>query len=161
VQAISPATNVNLNAEKIQLVKCFMFTRCGICCASNFRTPARRAGFENFWPSVSGQPADDGWKGRRTKPSADSAGQNDRAPHNNRVGLAHESETVTVAAIEAGIPTLVEALEIIATFHLMIRRKAEVGLTPWIERARASRPCTHNPAPCALRSEGYRKAAAK
>jgi transposase len=47
-------------------------------------------------------------------------------------------ETVTVAAIEAGVPTLVEAREIIADFHLMIRRKAVAGLTPWIERARTS-----------------------
>jgi hypothetical protein len=39
----------DLNAEKIQRVKCFMFTRCGICRASNFRTPARLVGFENFW----------------------------------------------------------------------------------------------------------------
>jgi transposase len=49
-----------------------------------------------------------------------------------------KAETITVAAIEAGIPALVEAREIIAEFHLMIRRKAEVGLTPWIERARSS-----------------------
>ena len=49
-----------------------------------------------------------------------------------------KAETVTVAAIEAGVPALVEAREIIAEFHLMIRRKAVAGLTPWIERARAS-----------------------
>lgn len=50
-----------------------------------------------------------------------------------------KAETVTVAAIEAGVPTLVEAREIIAEFHLMIRRrKTEEGLIPWIERARAS-----------------------
>jgi transposase len=48
------------------------------------------------------------------------------------------AETVTVAAIEAGAPNLVEAREINAEFHLMIRRKAEAGLTRWIERARAS-----------------------
>jgi transposase len=52
--------------------------------------------------------------------------------------LLTKAETVTVAAIEAGVPTLVEAREIIAEFHLMIRRKTEVGLTTWIERARAS-----------------------
>jgi transposase len=45
---------------------------------------------------------------------------------------------VTVAAIEAGIPTLVEAREIIAEFHMMIRRKVVTGLTPWIDRARVS-----------------------
>jgi transposase len=52
--------------------------------------------------------------------------------------LLSKAETVTVAAIEAGVPTLVEAREIIAAFHFMIRRKAEAGLAPWIERARAS-----------------------
>jgi transposase len=52
--------------------------------------------------------------------------------------LLTKAETVTVAAIEAGLPTLVEAREIIAEFHLMIRRKVEAGFTPWIERARAS-----------------------
>jgi transposase len=52
--------------------------------------------------------------------------------------LLTKAETVTVAAIEAGVPTLVEAREIIAEFHLMIRRKTEGGLIPWIERARAS-----------------------
>jgi transposase len=52
--------------------------------------------------------------------------------------LLTKAETVTVAAIEAGVPNLVEAREIIAEFHLMIRRKAEAGLTLWIERARAS-----------------------
>jgi len=52
--------------------------------------------------------------------------------------LLTKAETVTVAAIEAGVPTLVEAREIIAEFHLMIRRNTEAGLSPWIERARAS-----------------------
>jgi hypothetical protein len=32
-----------------------------------------------------------------------------------------KAETVTVAALEAGVPSLVEAREIIAEFHLMIR----------------------------------------
>ncbi len=49
-----------------------------------------------------------------------------------------KAETVTVAAIEAGVPNLVEAREIITEFHLIIRRKAGAGLAPWIERARAS-----------------------
>ncbi|MGY4281236.1 transposase [Bradyrhizobium sp. LM2.7] len=49
-----------------------------------------------------------------------------------------KAETVTVAAVEAGAPPLVEAREIIAEFHLMIRRKTKAGLVPWIERARAS-----------------------
>jgi transposase len=49
-----------------------------------------------------------------------------------------KAETVTVAAVEAGVPSLVEAREIIAEFHLMIRRRAAAELAPWIERARAS-----------------------
>ena len=49
-----------------------------------------------------------------------------------------KAETVMVATIEAGVPTLIEAREIITQFHLMIRRRLETGLTPWIERARAS-----------------------
>ena len=44
--------------------------------------------------------------------------------------LLTKAETVTVAAIEAGVPTLVEAREIIAEFHLMIQRKTEAGLIP-------------------------------
>ena len=38
----------DLSAEKIQRVKCFVFTRYGICSCRNFRTPARPAAFENF-----------------------------------------------------------------------------------------------------------------
>jgi len=49
-----------------------------------------------------------------------------------------KAETVTVAAVEAGVPTLVEAREIIAEFHGMIRRKAAAELSPSIERARVS-----------------------
>ena len=49
-----------------------------------------------------------------------------------------KAETITVAAIEASVPTLVEAREIIAEFHLMIRRSAGAELLSWIERARAS-----------------------
>jgi transposase len=49
-----------------------------------------------------------------------------------------KAETVTVAAVEAGVPTLVEAREIIAEFHMMIRRKNAADLTSWIERARTS-----------------------
>jgi transposase len=44
------------------------------------------------------------------------------------------AETVTVAAVETGVPTLVEARTLITGFHEMIRRKAEGELVPWIER---------------------------
>ena len=52
--------------------------------------------------------------------------------------LLTKAENVMVVAIEAGVPALVEAREIITEFHLMIRRRLETGLIPWIERARAS-----------------------
>jgi transposase len=48
-----------------------------------------------------------------------------------------KSETVTVAAIERGAPSLVEAREVIAAFQAMIRKKALADLDIWIERARS------------------------
>jgi transposase len=47
-------------------------------------------------------------------------------------------ETITIAAIEGHVPLLVEAREVIAAFHAMIRKKAHVELEPWLDRARAS-----------------------
>jgi len=49
-----------------------------------------------------------------------------------------KAETVMIAAVEASVPALVEAREIVAVFHALIRRKAVVELTSWIERARES-----------------------
>ena len=49
-----------------------------------------------------------------------------------------KSETVTIAAIEQGVPLLVEAREVITAFHTMIRKKAHVDLDLWLERACAS-----------------------
>lgn len=49
-----------------------------------------------------------------------------------------KSETVMVAAIESGVPSLVEAREIIATFQAMIRKRLLAALDPWIDRARTS-----------------------
>src|SRR5258708_13943976 len=46
-----------------------------------------------------------------------------------------KSETVTIAAIEQGVPLLVEAREVITAFHTMIRKKAHADLDPWLERA--------------------------
>ena len=53
-------------------------------------------------------------KGRRRKPPTHPIRQNDRSPHDDRTGHALKAETVTVAAVETGVPTLVEAREIIA-----------------------------------------------
>jgi transposase len=49
-----------------------------------------------------------------------------------------KAETVMVAAIEGGVPALVNARELIAAFHAMIRRKAVSELNPWIDRGRES-----------------------
>ena len=46
-----------------------------------------------------------------------------------------KGDTVTIAAIEANLPTLVEARTLIDRFHLMIRKKIEVELDPWITDA--------------------------
>ena len=49
-----------------------------------------------------------------------------------------KADSVTVAAIEAGVLALVEARELVARFHTMIRTKTETALDPWIAEARAS-----------------------
>ena len=46
-----------------------------------------------------------------------------------------KSESVTIAAIEDGVPYLVHAREIIADFQSMVRARAEAKLPSWIERA--------------------------
>lgn len=49
-----------------------------------------------------------------------------------------KADVVTVAAIEAGVPLLVKAREIIAGFQGMVRRRALAELDAWLERARPS-----------------------
>jgi transposase len=49
-----------------------------------------------------------------------------------------KAETVTIAAIENGVPLLVEARELIAAFQAMVRNKVDTELTAWIARARSS-----------------------
>ena len=46
-----------------------------------------------------------------------------------------KAETIIVAAVEEGIPAIVEAREMIADFHAMIRRKDAADLSTWIARA--------------------------
>ena len=52
--------------------------------------------------------------------------------------LPSKSETVTIAAIETGVPSLVEARTLILEFQSMIRNKTAVGLKNWLERANQS-----------------------
>lgn len=42
-----------------------------------------------------------------------------------------KADTVTVAAIDAGVPMLVEARSLIDSFHSMIRKKIADDLEPW------------------------------
>jgi transposase len=53
----------------------------------------------------------------------------------NRDNLT-KSDSVTIAAIESGVPPLVAARNIVADFHIMIRRKTDCQLEPWIAVAR-------------------------
>ena len=48
------------------------------------------------------------------------------------------SETVTVAAIEDGVPLLVEARETVAAFQVIVRTRSLDALEPWLERAKTS-----------------------
>jgi transposase len=61
-----------------------------------------------------------------------------RALMTNGRDTLSKSETVTIAVIEQGIPLLVEAREIIAGFHGMIRKRAHGEFEPSLERACAS-----------------------
>ncbi len=46
-----------------------------------------------------------------------------------------KSESVTIAAVEEGVPDLVAARQIISDFHGMVRARAEAQLPAWIDRA--------------------------
>lgn len=48
------------------------------------------------------------------------------------------ADTITIAAIEAGVPMLVEARNLIDRFHSMIRKTVAADLDPWIADASAS-----------------------
>lgn len=50
----------------------------------------------------------------------------------------NKADTVTVAAIQAGVPLLVEAHALIERFHAMIRKKEADQLDPWIAEASGS-----------------------
>lgn len=49
-----------------------------------------------------------------------------------------KADSVTIAAIEAGVPALLDARDLIDRFHAMIRKKIEADLEPWIADASAS-----------------------
>ena len=86
------------------------------------------------------------WATRRRKAEKADGSNLSRAPSARTItrlmtfgrDVLTKSETITVAAIEGGVPLLVEAREIIAAFQAMIRRKSLADLEPWLERARSS-----------------------
>ena len=43
-----------------------------------------------------------------------------------------KADAVTIAAIEIGVPALVEARTLVMRFHTMVRQKTEAELDPWI-----------------------------
>src|SRR5277367_1332214 len=49
-----------------------------------------------------------------------------------------KAESVTVAAIESGVPMVVASRELIAKFQAMVRTKSLADLEPWLEQARSS-----------------------
>ena len=49
-----------------------------------------------------------------------------------------KADAVTIAAIEAGVPMLAEARDLIDRFQAMIRRRFVAELDPWIKEASAS-----------------------
>ena len=53
------------------------------------------------------------------------------------------TQTVILATIDAAVPTLVQAREIVDAFHTLIRRKQEAALDGWLETAAARPPATH------------------
>jgi transposase len=50
----------------------------------------------------------------------------------------NKADTVTIAAIEERVPTVVQARMLIDRFHAMIRKRTEAELDPWMTEARAS-----------------------
>lgn len=99
------------------------------------RLPSRRNRMDDTPPAI----GKDHW--RHLKPSALS-----RVPSSRTFARLMpfgrdtlcKSETVTVAAIETGVPPLVETREIIATVQHMIRKKSLAAFEPWLKRARSS-----------------------
>ena len=86
------------------------------------------------------------WATRRRRTERAPTGPLGRAPSARTVarlmsvgrdGLSR-SETLTVAAIETGVPLLVEARELIASFQGMIRKRAAAELGAWIAQAQSS-----------------------
>jgi transposase len=86
------------------------------------------------------------WAARRRRADKVEAGAIGRTPSARTIARLmtigpdrlSKAETVTVAAVEAGAPMLVEARDLIAAFQAMVRKRSPDDLDPWLDRARAS-----------------------
>ena len=66
--------------------------------------------------------------------SAGSIRQDHRAVHDDRTRPSQQADTLTMAAIEGGVPELLEARGLLDRFHAMVRRKSP-DLDGWIADA--------------------------
>lgn len=82
--------------------------------------------------SASGRPEDDGLKRPTHKTFSGFVGKKTARLMTIGRNLLIKAETVMVAPIQAGVPTLAEPREIINQFHLMIRCRLETGFAPWM-----------------------------
>ena len=85
------------------------------------------------------------WAGRRRQ--ADKAdGALSRAPAARSIARlltvgrdrSSRAEAVMVAAIEGGVPLLVEARDVAAAFQAMVRKRSLAVLDPWLDQAQSS-----------------------
>lgn len=51
------------------------------------------------------------------------------------------TDTVTIAAIEAGVPMLVDARRLVDQFHAMVRKRIASDLDPWLVAASQKSCC--------------------
>jgi transposase len=86
------------------------------------------------------------WTTRRRRSEAVSKQQLQRVPSARTIArlmtikrdCMTKADAVVIAAIESGVPSLVEARTLIDQFHDMIRKKDEAKLDAWVANARAS-----------------------
>ena len=86
------------------------------------------------------------WATRRRRSEAVSKQQLQRVPSARTIArlmtikrdCMTKADALVIAAIEAGVPSLVEARTLIDQFHDMIRKKDEAKLDAWIANAKAS-----------------------
>ena len=86
------------------------------------------------------------WTTRRRRSEAVSKQQLQRVPSARTIACLMtikrdcmtKADAVVIAAIEAGVPSLVEARTLVDQFHDMIRKKDEAKLDAWIANAKAS-----------------------